>query len=509
MTMLRKSQSESIWGQILPASARRHHTLQVALRIQLVQAILRGELPANTKLPSTRELAKLLSIARITVALTYERLATEGFLEPRKRVGYYVTSKLPKQKALHAPQKTEREIAPDWSTRIAMHNAQDKWLEKPRDWQTYPYPFVYGQLDPKLFPLSEWRDCSRLAQAVPDSSRWAADAVDLDDPMLITEIVDRVLTKRGIVAHPEEIIITLGTQMALYLLSQLLIAPGTVVGVEDPGYMDARNIFRRSQAQLVRLPVDADGVVLTEEMTRCSYLYCTPSHQCPTGATLSMERRMEMLRLASLHDFIVFEDDYDAETQFVGQPSPALKAIDRSGRVIYIGSFSKVLSPGLRIGYMVAPRELVQEARLLRRLIIRHPPTNNQRAMALFIAQGHYHRLLSRNRKSLEERSRCITAACRQFLPSWTFREALGGSALWLQVPSGISMREVSAEARKQGILIESGAVFFAVPAPPGNFVRLAYSTIPLEQIQPGIEKLALIVKACAKRKKNGHADAR
>ena len=504
MTVPLKSKSESIWGQVLPASARRHHMLQVTLRTNLVQAILRGELPAHTKLPSTRELAKLLKVARITVALTYERLATEGFLEPRRRLGYYVSSKLPRQKPLAPSKKPEREVPPDWRARIVMHDVQDKWLEKPRDWQTYPYPFVYGQLDPTLFPLSEWRECSRLAQAVPDSSRWAADAIDLDDPMLITEIVDRVLTKRGIVAQPEEIIITLGTQMALYLLSELLITPGTVVGVEDPGYMDVRNIFLRRRARLAALSVDEDGAVPSEEMTHCSYLYCTPSHQCPTGATLSMERRVELLRLAAVHDFIVIEDDYDAETQFVGQPSPALKAIDRSGRVIYIGSFSKVLSPGLRIGYMVAPRELVQQARMLRRLIIRHPPTNNQRAMALFIAQGHYDRLLAKNRKSLEERSRCITEACRQFLPSWSFREPLGGSALWLEAPSAISMREVSARARKQGILIESGSVFFASPASPGNFVRLAYSTIPLEQIRPGIEKLARIARACLNRRAQG-----
>ena len=197
MKRLSTIQSESLWGQLLPTASRHSHTLQDALRMGLLQAILSGQLPSRTKLPSTRELAALLNVARITVSLTYERLAAEGFLEPRERLGYFVASKLPKQGPLRTEAKAERETPPDWSTRLPKDVPSAKWLEKPRDWQSYPYPFVYGQLDPKLFPHVEWRECSRLAQSATDSSRWAADAIDMDDPMLIAEIINGILTKRS------------------------------------------------------------------------------------------------------------------------------------------------------------------------------------------------------------------------------------------------------------------------------------------------------------------------
>ncbi|MDE1155931.1 MAG: PLP-dependent aminotransferase family protein [Acidobacteriaceae bacterium] len=503
----RKIQSEVLWGQILPDSLRKHHTLQDALRMSLVEAILSGKLPAGERLPSTRELAQLLKIARITVALTYERLATQGFLESRERRGYFVAPR-GEHSATRLKLRAEQTAAPDWEQRVVTGIVQDKWLEKPRDWQSYPFPFVYGQLDPKLFPLAEWRECSRLAQAVPDSSRWAADAIDLDDPMLVSEILTRVLPKRGIVAQADEVIVTLGTQMALFLLSELLLGTSSTVGIEDPGYMDARNIFLRRGAKLQRLPVGENGIELSDRLHECDYVYCTPSHQCPTGATLPLESRLELLRLAEQHDFVLIEDDYDAETQFVGQPSPALKAMDRSGRVIYVGSFSKILSPGLRIGYIVAPAQLIQKARLLRRLIIRHPPTNNQRAMALFIAQGHYEVLLASNRASLEQRARRITDACRKHLPRWQFREPMGGSALWLRAPEHMNMLKVTQQARSHGILLESGTVFFA-EEPPGNYLRLAYSTIPLESIEPGIERLSRIVRGMRQRRDTAQVRSR
>jgi GntR family transcriptional regulator/MocR family aminotransferase len=492
-------QLEPVWGQLLPKASRKDQTLQRGLRMNLVQAIIDGRITTGTRLPSTRELAGMLGIARVTVALTYERLVAEGYLAPRDRQGYFVCPVTSHAGPLQTVSANEppAQLIPSWPERFATHHAHEKWLEKPRDWRNYQYPFVYGQPDPKLFPLAQWRECSRVAQGIPDSSHWSADAIDVDDPMLIAEIQNRVLTKRGIVARPEEILITMGTQMALYLIAEIFMVSGTPVAIEDPGYMDARNILLRRQAKLVCVAVDDAGVVPGESLKQCAYMYCTPSHQCPTGVTLTTERRLKLLELAGANDSIIIEDDYDAETQFVGQPSPALKAIDRSGRVIYIGSFSKILSPGLRIGYLVADRAVIEQARRLRRLIVRHPPINNQRALAIFISHGYYDRLLADNRLSLQTRAAAITESLRQFLPDWKFREPLGGSALWLQAPDSVRMPRVELAARRRGVVIEGGAAFFHSLDPPTNYVRVAYSSIPLANIRPGIETLASVVHEC------------
>ena len=483
---------EVVWGGLLKNSEQGPiSSLQSTLRMNLVQALLDGRIPGGTRLPSTRILASQLQVARITVVLVYEALAAEGLLVCRQRSGYFAQYGLTdKQKvvrivASHAPS------APDWSAHILPLPEGEKWLEKPRVWQNFRYPFVYGQMDAKLFPLTEWRECSRLAQATPDSSRWASDAIDVDDPFLIEQLCNRILPKRGISAMPEEVLITMGSQMGAFLLSELLVERGTQVALEDPGYMDGRNIFLRRGAHILPLSVDATGVVPPTSLAKHSSVYCTPSQQCPTGATLSMERRLELLSLARRCQSLIIEDDYDAETQFDGHPLPSLKALDKSGHVIYLSSLSKIFAPGLRIGYMVADRALIERARHLRRLILRHAPTNNQRAIGLFIAHGHFERLMVRHRESLEQRASHIVDALHRYIPHWKFKTPHSGSALWVEGPAKCDMKHIELEARKKSILIESGDAFFHSQNPPRNFARLAYSTIELESIEPGIRSLA------------------
>jgi GntR family transcriptional regulator/MocR family aminotransferase len=502
-----KIDTEPLWGRLLSSASPKDYTLQRSLRMNLVQAILDGRVPAGTCLPSTRELADVLKIGRVTVTLTYERLVNDGFLVSRKRKGYFV---LPQATAsssiasLHRNAPNSNNTSPIWSDRIIPQSGRERWLEKPRDWQNYKYPFIYGQVDPHLFPLAEWRECSRIAQAVPDIVGWASDAIDVDDPMLLKEIQNRILTKRGIAAQPQNMLITLGTQMALYLIAELLVSPGMRVAVEDPGYMDARNAFQRRSATLVPIPVDGEGIVLDERLAQCGYVYCTPSHQCPTGITMSNERRIALLDMASREDIVLIEDDYDAETQYSGQPLPALKAFDRSGRVIYIGSFSKMLSPGLRIGYIVAPAEIIERARTLRRLILRHPPLNNQRALAIFIAQGHFDMALTRKREALRARADILTRALRKHLPEWQFNEPSGGSSVWIHAPRTCHVPSIEQEARRHGVLIEDGRAFFHAENPAPQFVRIGYSSIAQNLIEPGIACLAQIVRKSIRSRNKG-----
>ncbi len=227
---------------------------------------------------------------------------------------------------------------------------------------------------------------NRMALAVLEIRNWAADMVDRDDPLLIEQIQARLLPRRGIFANPDEIIVTLGAQNALYMLATLLMGKGTKVAMEDPGYPDARSIFRLAGADIFPTPVDSQGIVTASIPSDAGFVFVTPSHHCPTMVPLSAERRQDLLARASRNNQIVIEDGYDSQL-LDEAPQQALKSLDRSGRVIYVGSMSKTLAPGLRLGYIVASADLVAELRALRRFMLRHPPANNQRAVALFLSR--------------------------------------------------------------------------------------------------------------------------
>ncbi|WP_288406861.1 PLP-dependent aminotransferase family protein [uncultured Herbaspirillum sp.] len=494
-----------MWHQIFPEPQRQGTTLQSQLRVRLVDAVLDGRLAAGIRLPSSRELADMLAISRNTVVLVYEKLAEDGYLENRPRNGYYVSERYlhqqPPTPAMAQPNPGAASHAVNWQARMQSEPPGIKWLDKPEDWQRHRYPFLYGQFDPSLFPIADWRECSRQALDVSSIRGWAPDAIDHDNASLVEQLIKRVLPRRGIAARRDEVLLTVGAQQALYLVSELLVPPGSTVAVEDPGYMDARNIFLRRGAQLVGLEVDCDGVQPDATvLARAQTLYCTPSHQCPTGITLSTERRLALLEWARHHDGVIIEDDYDAEMQYAGKPSPALKAIDHERRVIYIGSLSKTLSPGLRIGYIVAPAEVVLRLRVLRRLMIRHPATNNQLAAALFISHGHYDRFLHQMREELARRAALLIAAVRTHLPMMDFTAPDGGSALWGRFAPEIDTRLLRQAAFEQGILIESGEAFCLHDPGHFNCLRLGFSSIQAERIEPGIAALAALLPRCRRR---------
>jgi len=476
----------SLWNHIFPALAHEGTTIQSALRSRLMDAILDRRLPPGTRLPSSRELAAMLKISRNTVVLVFEQLVTEGYLDSRPRSGYFVTSQ-PAATPAELPDTLASHIHPQWDRRLPPRAHGPLWLERPRDWQQYPYPFIYGQFDVDLFPVDAWRECSNMALAQQEVNLWAADAFDRDDPLLVEQLRRNVLPRRGIEARPQEIMITLGTQNAIYLLAETLVKTGSPVAAEDPGYPDARNILQHCGARVLGVPVDDNGMMVTSAMARCELLYCTPSHQCPTGVTMTTDRRLAILRQAVFHDFIIIEDDYDAETQYSGHALPSLKALDRSGRVIYVGGVSKTLSPGLRIGYVVAPETVIERVRELRRLSVRHPPSNNQRALALFIAQGHNDQLLRRIRTTLAVRAAAITSALHRHMPGFRFLEPAGGSAIWLQGPEGLDTKVLAEKALRRGVVIEHARPFFLDPDGPDNYMRLGFGSIPAEKIEAGI----------------------
>jgi GntR family transcriptional regulator/MocR family aminotransferase len=244
---------------------------------------------------------------------------------------------------------------------------------------------------------------------------------------------------------------------------------------------------------LLTVPVDDEGLRV-DALPALDYLFVTPSHQSPTTATLGLDRRHALLARAEREDFIVVEDDYEAENLYAGTPVPALKSLDRTGRVVYVGSLSKSLSPALRLAYIVAPRELVAELRLLRHAMVRHPSTLLQQAYALFLALGHHESHARRVNATLRERTAALAQALREFLPDFAFRLPQGGASVWLQAPAWCDGAELADIARGHGVLVEPGGVFFATPPYPCPYLRLRLSSIPAAQVAAGVRALSQAV---------------
>ena len=473
--------------------------MQTRLRQMLVAAIREGRLPPGGPLPSCRRLAETLSVSRNTVALAYQDLVEEGFLVSRRRSGFFVSRDLdPARLALPSSPGALGPVsapAPDWLPRLRRRPSTQRNIVKPRDWRDYKYPFICGQFDPALFPIAAWRECSRQAVGPAALRDWASDRFTGDDPLLIEQVRKLLLPRRGIFVTAEEILITMGAQNAIYLLSSLLVDDRTTIGLEDPGYADARNIFMLRTSRLIGLPVDDEGLMDSPGLERCNYVHVTPSHQFPSTVTMSLARRHRLLERAQREDFILIEDDYEAEINHLGRPAPALKSLDRYGRVIFVGSLSKTLAPGLRIGYLVAAREVIAEARALRRLMLRHPPANNQRTAALFLSQGHYDSLLRRQGQSLKRRWAAMQGALARHLPEYRFQRPSSGTAFWIKGPPELDARALERAAARAGILIEPGDVHFLSDMGPKNFFRLGFSSIAIERIEPGIKLLGQVIR--------------
>jgi GntR family transcriptional regulator/MocR family aminotransferase len=471
-------------------------SIQGRIREMLVAAILEGRIPSGETLPSSRRLARTLGVSRNTVVLAYQRLVDDGYLTSRQRSGFFVSRDILEGRASAGVAVAGRPgRAPDWAGKFKVRPTRQRNIEKPLDWQTYPYPFIYGQVDPALFPLAEWRECARLALGRRAFDGWTSDTLGRDDPDLVEQIRARLLPRRGILASPDQILITLGAQNALYLLASLLVREGTRVAIEDPGYPDVRNIFLLKTSAVVAIPVDEGGLPADGRLDGCDYVYATPSHQFPTTVTMPLERRLALLERASRSDFVIVEDDYECETNYVREPTPALKSLDEGERVIYVGSLSKTLFPGLRLGYLVGPAALIAEARALRRLMLRHPPTNNQRTTAQFLALGHHDALVHRLHRVFRQRWQRMAAALARHLPDSARTPAFGGTSFWVRGPDGLDADALARDALKEGVLIEPGRVHFFAAEAPANYFRLGFSSIAEERIEPGIRLLAELVR--------------
>ncbi|MEO8740133.1 MAG: PLP-dependent aminotransferase family protein [Casimicrobiaceae bacterium] len=485
----------TVWNKLFLRFEASGGTRQAQVRAMFVHGILSGIVPPGMPVPSSRALAEQLGISRNTVALALQSLIERGFLVSRTRSGLYVNPDILKSQA--GVTTAEKPAGSDlrWSQRFRSTPSAQRNIVKPSDWRSFRFPFIYGQFDDGLLPVADWRECEQQALHVQTMRAWSRDYIDQDPEPLIGQIQQRLLPARGIWAARDEILLTAGAQMGVYLLSQLLLDRRSVVGIEDPGYPDARNTFAMCARNVTALPVDEQGLRLGADVAQCRYIYVTPSHQCPTTVTMSGERRRQLLDTARAHDIVIFEDDHESELNFSSRPSPALKSLDSEGRVIYIGSLSKTLSHGLRIGYVVASADLIRELRALRRLVMRHPPSNNAYAAARFIAQGYHDAFIRRLNMAYRSRRKALLDALTEYLPGFDVSHSIGGSAVWIRAPRRVDTDALARAAASQGVLIEPGSVFFAQPPSLCRHFRMGYSAIAEPLIRDGIRQLAELVE--------------
>jgi GntR family transcriptional regulator/MocR family aminotransferase len=482
-----------IWARLLPRFAGSSATLQGRIKEMMVRSILDGLVPVDAAIPPSRSLALALGVSRNTVSLALQMLVDKGFLIARERSGLFVNPDIVLGQASRGEPATNTGGALAWGDRLQSAVSQQRNIVKPVNWQDFAYPFVYGQFDASLMPLADWRACSQQSLLAPAVRKWSQDHVDRDHDGLVSQIQHRLLPARGIVAQRDQILVTAGAQMACHLLAHVLIGPDTVVGMEDPGYPDARNNFELRSQRVLPLAVDEQGLVPSRKLGQCDYVYVTPSHQCPTSVTMPLERLQALLALARQKNLVLFEDDHESELNFSGHPLPALKSLDSEGRVIYLGSLSKTLAHGLRLGYIVAPAELIKELRAMRRLMLRHVPSNNAHIASLFIAQGHHDAFIRKLNVTYRERRQILLDALARWLPDCAVSLATGGSAAWVQGPAGLDAAALAQAAQARGVLIEPGGVFYARPtAAQSSGFRMGYSAIAGAAIDAGVHALYL-----------------
>ena len=468
-------------------------TLQQRIRQKVIDAILAGIYPPGRRLPSSRKLSKQLRVSRNTVVLAYQQLIAEGYLAASRGSGIYVSEGAERRRLVGGA--AEPPPATQWTHRLKNKLPELEAYRYPPDWQKYPFPFLEGRFDRTCFPVAEWREAIRLTLGVREIEQWSADAGEADDPLLVEQIRSKVLPRRGIHARADEILITLGVQQGLHLVAEVLVGRGTRVAIEEPGHVAMRELLSARGAHLIHQAIDREGMLVDDGLNSCSIAYVTPSHQRPTAATMSLGRRRNLLQKASDQDFIIIEDDYECETNYLDDTFPALRGMPGGERVVYVGNLSRVLAPGLRLGFIAAAPELISEARRLRALTTRHPPLFNQRSAALFLSMGHYDKTMLRMGRIFRERLIALRDALNHYRPrALTIAPVRGGTTYWVSGPEGLDARELAKHAAMRGVLIEPVGHYYARESTSANVFRMGITGIALDRIRPGVAVLTDVI---------------
>ena len=465
------------------------------------RSILSGGLPSGRQLPASRLLAKQLGVSRMTIVNAYEQLLAEGYLEGRMGAGTFVSAHLPEEflqtsgfKRLEHQEKplTRKVILSAYGSKLA----QNSKIILRHHGATALVPFQHGVAALDEFPFGVWAKIAQKWQKRPPAPVLSyGDAVGFQ-PLRET-VAAHLAAARGVRCTPEQIIITNGTQQALDLISRIFLSESEDVCLEDPGYIGARDIFAATGARIVPVPIDDEGFDVQTARRRspkARLIYVTPSHQFPLGVTMSLVRRLSLLEWARERDAFIIEDDYNSEYRYSGRPLPSLQGLDRDGHVIYIGTFSKTIFPALRLGYLVAPTDLVEVFAAARTLADLHSPVIEQAILAEFISEKHFARHIRRMRGMYEERQRTLVEEARKNLGGLLeVAPAKAGMHLIGWLPSGVSDGEVSRLAAEAGLNLAPVSAYCINQKLRGGLL-LGFTAYGEKHIRQGIKKLARVL---------------
>ncbi|MBI4988757.1 MAG: PLP-dependent aminotransferase family protein [Rhodocyclales bacterium] len=475
-------------------------SLQAQLYEQVRKLILGGRLKPGTHLPASRALADQLGVSRNTVLLAYDRLAAEGYLQTREAIGTYVSFELPEDclTAKRLPLAAGAG-AQDFSARrpIAFEGRAQAVVNQRR----LAYDFWLGRPDPHSFPIKAWRRLiNRMLVTAGTRLTEYRDPAGLID--LRKAIADHLGPARGINVDPDQIIIVAGCQEGLNLTARLLLREGMSVAIENPAYQGAAYLYESYRAHLAPIAVDDSGLCVDElPEAGAALLYVTPSHQYPMGFTLSLERRLRLLDWAWRTGTYIVEDDYDSDFRYRGSPIEALMGLDSHGCVIYLGTFSKSIGAGLRLGYLVVPKHLAAPARAAKALLDNGHPWLEQAVMAEFISGNGYNNHLRRIRQSYAERRDCLVDSLgRHFGEVVVSGTECGMHIAWHLAEDLPRAAELQAMAAEQGVgiyTLQSGAACdFGGCIYSERAIMLGFSSLNERQIRSGVERIAAAVDA-------------
>jgi GntR family transcriptional regulator / MocR family aminotransferase len=452
----------------------------------LRQAILSGAVPSGERLPSTRDLAEQLGVSRTVVLLAYEQLLAEGFAEGRGGSGTYVPGGLSRTIPMREMRLARLKLSRYGSAAAAAVGAVDS---PGRRSSPVRYDFAYGRSAIESFPLEIWRKIMlRHARRAPlREFEYGPAAGSL---VLREAICAHLRRSRAVVCNPSEVIVVNGSQQALDLVTRVLVERGDRVAIEDPQYDGTREVLRAAGAKLLPVPVDRDGLNPAKLPEHAALVFVTPSHQFPTGAILPLARRFELLKWARRKNSIIVENDHDGEFHYEGRPLESLQGLDREGRIVYLGTFSRTVFPALRIGYLIVPKSLAPAFTAAKWLNDLHSATLEQETLAEFINSGMYERHLRRLRRRNAVRREVLLEAIHKYLERRVEVTGDGSGAHVVLWPLRRIAEDIAiGQAAMRGVGIYGiSHCFLKRPTRPG-FI-LGYSRMNEAEIREGIRLL-------------------
>jgi GntR family transcriptional regulator/MocR family aminotransferase len=454
---------------------------------QVREAILTGALGQGARLPSSRDLAERLSVARSTVVSAYEQLLAEGYAEARTGSGTFVAADLSAIEGVRAPK-------PRPSPSPAPPPAPSDLMDGPPILNLPgAAPFNTGRTLMDARALKDWRRASRRAldKLGPEYFGYAAPE---GRPELRAAISDYLRAARGVESEPGQVIVTTGAQQAIDIAARALVRRGTSVWIEDPAYGASVRALQALGARLVPVPVDAAGIIVAEGIRtapRARVAYVTPSHQYPLGVSLSMGRRLELLGWAKEAGAWIIEDDYASEFRYAGPPLASLQGLDGGQRVLYVGTFNKAIFPGLRLGYLVAPPQLIPGLLAIRNLLDRQPPQLAQAIVLEFMQSGDFAAHIRRRRLAYAAQRNALVEALETHCGAWLTPQAPEqGMHLIAALKPGVCDLEAEAAAARMGVIARAASPLYHRAEPRGALV-MGFSGFPAEAMAPAARRLA------------------